>query len=227
MKEIFNLRKRYVQSGLVIMIMLVFAGVVSVLLEKEEKVPESDKITVIVEEEIKEELEEALLEGEVTKEPEKTLVESKENGIETVDTEIQYLSDQGYSLWYPENLKPKAINGYEGFQDLEESKVEIVIVPQETDRSLDDDYLKEAAGNYRASGEYKVVTVSEVKKLTSVDKNIAIRMIEVVHDGDMNRFYIVREKKQMLLITVSLKEEAVEKWKTKITNMVQTITFDE
>lgn len=226
MKDFFNFRKLYVWIGLVIMIMLVFVGVVSVL-DKEQPISERDTKTEIVEEEIKEESEEALHEEEITKELEKTLVESKKNGIETEDTEIQYLSDQGYSLWYPENLKPKEINGYDGFWDSEESKVEIVIVPQETDRSLDDDYLKEAAGNYRVSGEYKVVTVSEVKKLISADKNIAIRMIEVVHDGDMNRFYIVRGKKQMLLITVSLKEEAVEKWKTTITNMVQTITFDE
>ncbi len=211
-------KKTYFGIGLVLLFALVVIGI-SVLSDKEPTVPVSDKQAEMINTEIKEEPEEKLLGKRTT--------ETEIEGVETAYTEIQYFSDQGYSLWYPENLKPENINGYDGFLDSEDSNVEIIIVPQESDLSLDDEYLKEAAANYRVSGEYKVVTVSKVKNLTSEDRNVTIRMIEVVHDGDMNRFYIVEGKEQMLLITVSLEEEAVEEWKTKITKMVQTIIFDE
>lgn len=142
------------------------------------------------------------------------------------ETFLSYEGECGYTLWYPETLQPVTLYGYEGFASKEDPKAEVLIVPQAEEMELDVSYLEEAAGNFRVSGEYEQVTVSEIKKLTAENKNISIHMLEVVHDGDMERFYIVKGEEQTLLLTVSLEEEAVELWKAKITKMIQTISFD-
>ena len=92
---------------------------------------------------------------------------------------------------------------------------------------LTDAYLKEAAGNFKSSGEYKKVTVSKVKTLKSESEDVKIRMIEVVHDDTADRFYIVEGKEQALLVTASMTKESLEGMGTRITKMLQTITFEE
>ena len=87
-----------------------------------------------------------------------------------------------------------------------EYKAEQKIIP-EGDMSLNEAYLKEVAGNFKASGEYKKVTVSKVKTLKSEDSNVKIKMIEVVHDDTADCFYLVQGKEQALLITASLGKE--------------------
>lgn len=204
-KDLSNFRKPYFGVILVLVMMIAFVGIVSIM-NKEQTAPVNDQ------------QKDAIPTAEIENE-----------GTETAYTEIQYISGQGYQLRYPENLKLSSLSGYDRFTDLDEANVEMILVPQEIEMEMDlnDEYLKEAAANYRISGEYDVVSLSDVKKLTSDDKDVSIHMIEVVHDGDMDRFYIVKGQEQTLLITVSLKEEAVEEWKAKITKMVQSITFDE
>lgn len=165
--------------------------------------------------------------GDIGVEPEKRTATIEIEGREENYTEVQYISENGYSLWYPENILASTINGHEGFQykaDGDEPAVQVTIVP-EGEMDLDDSYLKEAAGNYKSSGEYKKVTVSKVKKLTADSKDVTIKMIEVVHDGDADRFYIVKGKESALLITASMAEEALEGWGERINAMIQTIEF--
>ena len=167
--------------------------------------------------------------GDIGVEPEKRTATIEIEGIEESYTEIQYISEQGYTLWYPEDFLAAAINGHEGFTNLtasNEKSSEVIIVP-EGDMDLDDSYLKEAAGNFKDSGEYEKVTVSKVKSLTADDKNVKIRMIEVVHDDTADRFYIVKGKDQALLITASMLTEGLEGWGERINAMIQTITFTE
>lgn len=164
--------------------------------------------------------------GDIGVEPEKRTATIEIEGIEETYTEVQYISDDGFTLWYPENLLASTINGHEGFTNKAEPSAQVIIVP-EGDMELDDSYLKEAAGNYKSSGEYKKVTVSKVKKLNADTKGVSIRMIEVVHDGDVERFYIVKGEASALLITVSMVEEAVEGWGERINAMIQTIAFEE
>lgn len=142
------------------------------------------------------------------------------------DAKIQYISEHGYSLWYPESLQAVTIYDYEGFSSKEAPSAEILIVPANNSIDFDDAYLEEASGNYRVSREYEHVTVSEIKNLTSEDEHVSIHMLEVIYDGDMKRFYIVKGEEQTLLITVSLEEDAVEAWKAVITKMIQSITFE-
>lgn len=167
--------------------------------------------------------------GDIGVEPEKRTAAIEIEGMEETYTEIQYISENGYMIWYPENLLASTINGHEGFlykAEREEPYAQVTIVP-EGEMDLDDSYLKEAAGNYKSSGEYKKVTVSKVKKLNADAKDVSIRMIEVVHDGDADRFYIVKGKDSALLITASMTEEALEGWGERINAMIQTITFAE
>jgi hypothetical protein len=92
---------------------------------------------------------------------------------------------------------------------------------------LNDAYLKEAAGNYKVSGEYKKVSISKVKTLKAEDKNVKIKLIEVVHDDTADCFYIVETKDQALLITTTYGAEGLEGWSARINKMIQTITFNE
>lgn len=165
--------------------------------------------------------------GDVGVEPEKRTATIKIGGVEENYTEVQYISKNGYTLWYPETMMPVTIHGHEGFTNLtssDETASEVVIVP-EGDMSLDEDYLKEAADNFKASGEYKKVTISKIKTLKSEDKNVKIKMIEVVHDETAHRFYMVKDQDQAALITVSLQKEALEDWGVRSSQMIQTITF--
>ena len=165
--------------------------------------------------------------GDIGVEPEKRTAIIEIEGIEETYTEIRYVSDNGFALWFPENMMAATIHGHEGFTNKAgsgESSAEMIIVP-EGDMKLNDSYLKEAAGNFKSSGEYKKVTVSKVKSLTSDDKNVKIRMIEVVHDDTADCFYIVQGKEQGLLITVSLDAEALEGWGARINKMIQSIEF--
>ena len=52
-------------------------------------------------------------------------------------------------------------------------------------------------------------------------------MIEVVHDDTADRFYIVENKEQALLITATMSAEGIEGWGARIDKMIQTITFNE
>ena len=108
----------------------------------------------------------------------------------------------------------------------DDSLVKVLLVP-EGDMKLTDDYLKEAAGNFKSSGEYKKVTVSKVKTLKSESEDVKIRMIEVVHDDTADRFYIVEGKEQALLVTASMTKESLEGMGARITKMLGTITFAE
>ena len=167
--------------------------------------------------------------GDVGVEPEKRKATIKIDGTEENYTEVQYISKNGYTLWYPETMMPVTIHGHEGFKNLtsgDEIASEVIIVP-EGDMSLDEDYLKEAADNFKASGEYKKVTISKIKTLKSEDKNVNIKMIEVVHDDTAHRFYMVKGQEQAVLITVSLQKESLEDWGVRISQMIQTITFPE
>ena len=92
---------------------------------------------------------------------------------------------------------------------------------------LTDSYLKEAAGNFKVSGEYKKVTVSKIKNLKAEDKNVKIKMIEVVHDDTADRFYIIEGKDLALLVTASMTKESLEGMGTRIDKMLQTVTFTE
>ena len=167
--------------------------------------------------------------GDIGVEPEKRTASIEIEGVEETYTEIQYISENGYTLWYPENMTAVTIHGHEGFTNQtssDETSSEVIIVPG-GDMELDDSYLKEAAANFKSSGEYKKVTVSKVKTLKTDDKNVKIRMIEVVHDDTADRFYIVKGKDQALLITASMMTEGLEGWGERINAMIQTITFTE
>lgn len=165
--------------------------------------------------------------GDIGAEPEKRTATIEIEGTEESYTEIRYISDEGFALWYPENMMAATIHGHEGFTNKAasgEPSAEVLIVP-EGEMKLTDSYLKEAAGNFKSSGEYKKVTVSKVKSLTADDKNVKIRMIEVVHDETADCFYIVQGKDQALLITVSLDAEALEGLGVRINKMIQSIEF--
>lgn len=167
--------------------------------------------------------------GDIGVEPETRTVSVSIEGMEEAYTEIQYISENQYSIWYPEELQAGTIHGYEGFTyqlENEEPLLQVLIVP-EGEMDLDDSYLKEATGNYEVSGEYKKVTVSKVEKLKAESKDVTIKTIEVVHDGDVDRFYIVKDKNHTLLITVTMEEEAVEGWGARVNAMIQSITFEE
>lgn len=168
--------------------------------------------------------------GNIGVEPEKRTATITIEGIEEEYTEIQYQSEDEYTIWYPETLTPTTVAGHTGFLyagEGEEPGVQVLIVPEYELEHLNESYLKEAAGNFKSSGEYKKVTVSKVKTLKSESKNVTIKMIEVVHDDTADRFYIVQGKKEALLITVSMSAESLEGWGKRINAMIQTITFIE
>ena len=167
--------------------------------------------------------------GDIGAEPEKRTILDDTGDAKEQYTEIRYISENGFSLWYPEDITAMTIHGHEGFTNKAGNAAqlaEMIIVP-EGDMKLDDSYLKEAAGNFKSSGEYKKVTVSKVKSITPEDKNVKIRMIEVVHDDTADRFYIVQGKNQGLLITVSMGTEALENIGGKINHMVGSVEFTE
>lgn len=168
--------------------------------------------------------------GNIGVEPEKRTATITIEGIEEEYTEIQYQSEDEYTIWYSETLTPTTVAGHTGFLyagEGEEPGVQVLIVPEYELEHLNESYLKEAAGNFKSSGEYKKVTVSKVKTLKSESKNVTIKMIEVVHDDTADRFYIVQGKKEALLITVSMSAESLEGWGERINVMIQTITFIE
>lgn len=167
--------------------------------------------------------------GDIGVEPEKRTAFVEIEGIKEEYIEVQYISENGYELWFPGSMMPATIHGHEGFTNkaaADEPSAQVILVP-EGDMKLNDAYLKEAAGNYKDSGEYKKVTISKVKTLKAEDKNMKIRMIEVVHDDTADRFYIVENKEQALLITATMSAEGIEGWGARIDKMIQTITFNE
>lgn len=167
--------------------------------------------------------------GDIGVEPEKRTASVEIEGIKEEYIEVQYISENGYELWFPGSMMPATIHGHEGFTNkaaADEPSAQVILVP-EGDMKLNDAYLKEAAGNYKDSGEYKKVTISKVKTLKAEDKNMKIRMIEVVHDDTADRFYIVENKEQALLITATMSAEGIEGWGARIDKMIQTITFNE
>lgn len=167
--------------------------------------------------------------GDIGVEPEKRTAFVEIEGIKEEYIEVQYISENGYELWFPGSMMAETIHGHEGFTNkaaADEPSAQVILVP-EGDMKLNDAYLKEAAGNYKDSGEYKKVTISKVKTLKADDKNVKIRMIEVVHDDTADRFYIVENKEQALLITATMSAEGIEGWGARIDKMIQTITFNE
>ena len=168
--------------------------------------------------------------GDIGVEPEKRKATIEIEGEEEKYTEIQYISDEGFIIWYPEYiLEPYKIHNHEGFVvpgQGDDSLVKVTLVP-EGEMKLTDSYLKEAAGNFKSSGEYKKVTVSKVKTLKSESEDVKIRMIEVVHDDTADRFYIIEGKEQALLGTVSMTKESLEGMGERVNKMLQTITFSE
>lgn len=168
--------------------------------------------------------------GDIGVEPEKRTAKIKIEGIEEEYTEIQYISDAGFSIWYPDYiLEPYKLHNHDGFVvpgQEEDSLVKVLLVP-EGDMKLTESYLKEAAGNFKASGEYKKVTVSKIKTIKADDKNVKIKMIEVVHDDAADRFYIIEGKESALLVTASMTKESLEGMGARITKMLQTVTFTE
>lgn len=168
--------------------------------------------------------------GDIGVEPEKRTAKIKIEGIEEEYTEIQYISDAGFSIWYPDYiLEPYKLHNFDGFVvpgQGEDSLVKVLLVP-EGDMKLTESYLKEAAGNFKVSGEYKKVTVSKIKTIKADDKNVKIKMIEVVHDDTADRFYIIEGKESALLVTASMTKESLEGMGARITKMLQTVTFTE
>lgn len=167
--------------------------------------------------------------GDIGVEPEKRTAFVEIEGIKEEYIEVQYISENGYELWFPGSMMPATIHGHEGFTNkaaADEPSAQVILVP-EGDMKLNDAYLKEAAGNYKDSGEYEKVTISKVKTLKADDKNVKIKMIEVVHDDTADRFYIVENKEQALLITATMSAEGIEGWGARIDKMIQTITFNE
>ena len=166
--------------------------------------------------------------GDIGVEPEKRTASVEIEGIQEEYIEVQYISENGYELWFPGSMMPATIHGHEGFTNKPvegESNVQVLLVP-EGDMTLNESYLKEAAGNFKESGEYKKVTVSKVKTLKADDKDVAIKMIEVVHDDTADRFYMVKGKEAALLITVTMDKEALEGWGVRVDHMIQTIGFE-
>lgn len=163
--------------------------------------------------------------GEIGVEPEKRTASMTLEGVEEQYTEIEYVSKNGYTIWYPENLQPEMINGFEGFVLRDTKEAQVTIVPQTGEMDLDESYLKEAAGNFKSSGEYKKVMVSKIQKLKADDTNVSVQMIEAVHDDTADRFYLVKGKDQILLITASMKAEALEGLGARVDEMVKTISF--
>lgn len=163
-------------------------------------------------------------------EPEKRDATIELEGVEETFTEVQYISNAGFSIWYPEMiLEPYKIHNFDGFVipgQGDESLVKVTLVP-EAEMELDESYLKEAAGNFKASGEYKKVTISKVKKLKAESKDVTIKMIEAVHDDTADRFYIVQGEDSALLVTVSMTTESLEGMGARVNKMLQTITFAE
>ena len=167
--------------------------------------------------------------GDIGVEPEKRTASVEIEGIKEEYIEVQYISENGYELWFPGSMMAETIHGHEGFTNkaaADEPSAQVILVP-EGDMKLNDAYLKEAAGNYKDSGEYEKVTISKVKTLKADDKNVKIKMIEVVHDDTADRFYIVENKEQALLITATMSAEGIEGWGARIDKMIQTITFKE
>lgn len=167
--------------------------------------------------------------GDIGVEPEKRTASVEIEGIKEEYIEVQYISENGYELWFPGSMMAETIHGHEGFTNkaaADEPSAQVILVP-EGDMKLNDAYLKEAAGNYKDSGEYKKVTISKVKTLKADDKNVKIKMIEVVHDDTADCFYIVENKEQALLITATMSAEGIEGWGARIDKMIQTITFNE
>jgi hypothetical protein len=151
-------------------------------------------------------------------------------GKEETYMEVEYKSEKGFTLWYPKNfLEPINLYGHDGFVLPEESMESNVKVTMSYDESLDVDvqYLKEAAGNFKGSKEYKKVTVGKVKKLTSEVKNVTIQMIEVVHDDTADRFYLVQNKEKTMMITASMPADALKTMGARVTRMIQTIELVE
>ena len=163
--------------------------------------------------------------GDIGVEPEKRTAAIEIEGIEEEYTEIQYISENGYTVWFPESMMPVTIYGHEGFTNGAEPSAQVLIVP-EGEMELDESYLKEAAGNFKSSGEYKKVTVSKVKKLKADSEDVTIKMIEAVHDDTADRFYIVQGEESALLITATMDKEALEGWGARINAMIQTISFE-
>lgn len=168
--------------------------------------------------------------GEIGLEPEKRAASIKLEGSEESFTEVQYISKDGFSIWYPEMiLEPYKLHNQEGFvipKAGDDSNVKVTIVP-EGEMTLNDSYLKKLASNYKSSGEYQKVTVSKIRKLTSDSKDISIRMIEVVHDDTAERFYTVKGKNSHLFVTVSMPKEALEGMGARVNQMLGTLTFIE
>ena len=54
---------------------------------------------------------------------------------------------------------------------------------------------------------------------------MSIKTIEVVHDDTADRFYLVKGKEHVLLVTVSLPKEALEGMGERINQMLTTISF--
>lgn len=165
--------------------------------------------------------------GDIGVEPERRTAELKlKEGTENY-TEIQYISNEGFSIWYPENMQPVNNFGHEGFScKTEDGEVLVdVIIVVEKEMKVDDTYLKEAAGNFKFSGAYKKVSVGKVQKLKAEAENVTVKTIEVVHDGSADRFYAVKDKDQTLLITVTLSEKGLEEMGAKVDHMIQSITF--
>lgn len=166
--------------------------------------------------------------GDIGVEPEKRSASIKLEGMEESFTEVQYVSNAGFTIWYPEYiLEPYKLNGYDGFVvpgQGTDSLVKVTLVPSE-EVDLDQSFLKEAAGNFKSSKEYKKVTISKIKSLSAADKNVSIKTIEVVHDDTADRFYLVKGKEHVLLVTVSMPKEALEGMGARINQMLGTISF--
>ena len=166
--------------------------------------------------------------GDIGVEPERRPEEIKlKEGTEKY-TGIQYISADGFSIWYPENMKPVNNFGHEGFTLSTEEGEELVnmIIVVEKEMKIDDAYLKEAAGNYKSSGAYKKVSVGKIQKLKAESENVTIKTIEVVHDGSADRFYAVKDKENTLLITVTFSETGLESMGDKVDHMIQSVTFE-
>ncbi len=166
--------------------------------------------------------------GDIGVEPEKRSATIEIEGEEESFTEVEYISKEGFTLWYPEYiLEPYKIYSHEGFvlpNMGDQSSVKVTLVPED-DMELDESYLEEAAGNFKSSGEYKKVKISKIKTLKADDKNVKIKMIEVVHDDTADRFYFIEGKKNALLVTVSMTTESLEGMGARVNKMLQTISF--
>ena len=163
-------------------------------------------------------------------EPEKREATIKIEGEEETFTEVQYINANGYSIWYPEYiLEPYKIHTQDGFVipgQGDDSIVKVILVP-EGEMELDEDYLQEAAGNFKSSGEYKKVKISKIQKLKSESENVTIKKIQVVHDDTADCFYLIKGKDSALLVTVSMTTESLEGMGARVDKMLQTVAFAE